>query len=316
MTGVTREDGSYELLLDVPGAADLSIDALDGSIGFPRRRVEIPDADAHVIDVNLLGVPVTGIVVEKDTDAPIAQARVTAVLPGKPGATTIGGADGRFRFELDPGEYRVQADASEQGYGSAQAPVTVDTGGAPEIRLALSHGLSISGKAVDPGGGGLGGVSVFAQSQDTGTPSAGYGQTLPDGSFRIEGLSSGAHILSASTDSGLFAVRSGTAAGAEGVVLSMRPGGRIHLQVKGPDGSPLKGAWASATKVDGLSFDSGNGAPATDELGMTELASPAGVVEVDVRKGALRGHTTVNVSPGEVAGATVSVSEAPSEGTP
>ena len=41
MTGVTREDGSYELLLDVPGAADLSIDALDGSIGFPRRRVEI-----------------------------------------------------------------------------------------------------------------------------------------------------------------------------------------------------------------------------------------------------------------------------------
>ena len=311
MTGVTREDGSYELLLDVPGAADLSIDALDGGIGFPRRLVEVPDVDAHTIDVNLSGVPVTGIVVEKDTEAPIAQARVTAVLPGKPGATTIGSADGRFHFELDPGEYRILANASEQGYGSAQTSVTVDSGGAPEIRLALSRGLSIAGKAVDPVGRGLGGLSVFAQGQDAGAASSGYGQTLPDGSFRIEGLSSGAHILTSSTDTGLFALRSGVAAGAEGIVLTLRPGGRVRLQVNGPDGSPLGGAWASVTKVDGLPFPGGSAVAQTDALGIAEMASPPGFVAVDVRKGGRRGGTTVNVSPGEVAAATVKVTEAP-----
>jgi protocatechuate 3,4-dioxygenase beta subunit len=316
MTGVTREHGAYELLLDLPGPADLSVDALDGSIGFPRRLVEIPDVDAHTIDVNLSGVPVTGIVVEKDTDAPIAQARVTAALPGKSGATTIGGADGRFRFELDPGEYRILANASEQGYGSGQTSVTVDSGGAPEIRLALSRGLGISGKAVDPGGRGLGGLSVFAQGQDAGAPSFGYGQTLPDGSFRIDGLSSGAHILTVSTDTGLFALRSGIAAGAEGVVLTLRPGGRIRLQVNGPDGSPLAGAWAAVTKVDGVPFPGGNPAPQTDALGITEMVAPAGVVDVDVRKGALRGRAAVNVSPGEVAAATVRVAQGPSGGNP
>jgi len=316
MTGVTREDGSYELLLDTPGAADLSIDAPDGSTGFPRRLVEIPDVDAHTIDVSLSGVPVTGIVVEKDTEAPIAQARVTAVLPGKPGATAIGGADGRFRFELDPGEYRVQANAAEQGYGSAQTSVSVDAGGAPEIRLALSRGLGISGKAVDPGGRGLGGLSVFAQGQDEGTPSSGYGQTLPDGSFRVDGLSAGAHILTVSTETGLFGVRSGVAAGTEGVVLTLRPGGRIRLQVNGPGGSPLGGAWASVTKVDGLAFPNGSALAQTDALGIAEMTSPAGSVAVDVRKGSLRGGATVNVSPGEVAAATTTVAEAPSGGIP
>jgi protocatechuate 3,4-dioxygenase beta subunit len=317
MTGVTREDGSYELLLDVPGAADLSIDALDGSVGFPSRLVEIPDADAHVIDVNLSGVPVTGIVVDKDTDAPIAQARVSAYRPGKPGATTLGGADGRFRFELDPGEYRISANASEQGYAAAEASVSVDSAGAPEVRLSLRHGLSLSGKAVDPAGGGLAGTPVFARGEPAGaSSSAGMCFTLADGSFRIEGLSSGPHILTASTASGLFAVRRGIAAGAQGIVLMLRPGGRIRLQVNAADGSPLQGALAGVTRVDGVPFMGGLTTPTTDALGVVELGSPAGLVDLEVRKGTLRGRATVAVGEGALASATVAVAESPAGGNP
>jgi len=312
MTGVTREDGGYELLLDVPGAADLSVEALDGRTGFPTRLVDIPDVDAHMIDVNLSGVPVSGIVVETDTDAPIAQARVAAVLPGKPGATTLAGADGRFHFELDPGEYRMFADALDQGYGKAEAPLTVQSEGAPEIRLALSRGLSISGKAVDLAGRGLSGVPVVARGQDAGAPSSGFNQTLADGSFRIDGLSSQAHILTASNDTGLFAVRSGVAAGAKGVVLTLRPGGRIRLQVTGSDGSPLEGAWGTVNRVDGVPFPGGENAMAqTDALGIAEFAAPAGFVDVYARKDTLGGGVSVSVNPGELVTVAIRVAEAP-----
>jgi protocatechuate 3,4-dioxygenase beta subunit len=307
MTGVTREDGSYELLLDMPGAADLTIETSDGRTGFPTRLVDIPDADAHTIDVNLSGVPVSGIVVEKDTDTPIVQARVSAVSPGQPGTTTLGGADGRFHFELDPGEYRIFANASDQGYGEAQTSVTVDSGGAPEIRLALSRGLSISGKAVDLAGRALAGLAVFARGQEAGAPSSGFNQTLADGSFRIDGLSQQAHTLTSSTDTGLFAVRSGVAAGAKGVVLTLRPGGRIRLQVIGPDGSPLEGAWGSVSRVDGVPLPGGNAIAQTDALGIAEIGAPAGFVDVDARKDTLRGRASVSVNPGETVAATVRV---------
>ena len=68
---------------------------------------------------DLSGVPVSGIVVEKDTDAPIAKAGVSASAREE-GREHRGGADGRFHFELDPGEYRVSAGAPEQGYGQAK----------------------------------------------------------------------------------------------------------------------------------------------------------------------------------------------------
>jgi protocatechuate 3,4-dioxygenase beta subunit len=315
LTGVTREDGSYELLLDAPGPADLSVDSLDGRTGFPARLVDIPDVDAHTLDVSLSGVPVSGIVVDKDTDAPIPQARVVTHLTGKPGAHTLSKADGRFQFELDPGEYRVMANAIDQGYGEAQTTVTVDAGGAPEIRLALSRGVSVSGKAVDLTGRGLAWVSVAARGQDAGAPSSGFNQTLSDGSFRIEGLASQPHTLTASTLTGLFAVRSGVPGGAKGVVLTLRPGGRIRLQVIGPDGSPVADAWGSVASVDGVPVPAGN-VGQTDALGVTEFAVPSGNLDVEVRKGTLRGRVSVGVNPGETATATVRVEEAASGGIP
>jgi hypothetical protein len=312
MTGVTREDGSYALLFDAPGPADLAVVSLDGRTGFPTRLVHVPDVDAHTIDVNLSGIPVSGIVVDKDTDAPIPQARVGASVAGKPGAFTIGKADGRFQFELDPGEYRIVADASEQGYSGAQTTVAVDAGGAPEIRLALSRGVSISGKAVDPGGRPLAGVAVVAKAQDVGAPSSGINNTLADGSFRIDGLAAQPHTLTASTFlSGLFAVRHGVAPGATGVVLTLQPGGRIRLEVTGPDGSPLEGGRAFVERVDGVAFSGFHAIAETDALGVVELAAPPGFVQVEVRKGTLRGQVSVSVTPGETAPATVRVAEAP-----
>jgi hypothetical protein len=316
MTGITREDGSYALIMDTPGKANVSIESLDGGIGFSSRLVTIPDVDAYTVDLSLSGIPVSGIVVEKDTDVPIAQAMIM-VLPGAPTTPSLSGADGRFRLELEPGEYKIAAIA--EGHRMVEIPVTVDPGGTPEVRFVLSRGLSISGKVVDPAGLGVGGVQVVARGgggEGALPQSAGLSQTLPDGSFQIDGLASELHMLTAFSDGGSFGTRSDVAAGAKDVVLSLRPGGKIRLQVTGPDGSPVQGASARAIRVDGISLPPWGEASRTDALGIVELVAPAGSVEVWVRQGALDGRATVSVASGAMAEAAVKLAGLPPTGAP
>ena len=58
-TALTREDGSYELLLDQPGKHQASALTLDSRVNYPDRPVDVPDADTFVLDLNYSGVPVT-----------------------------------------------------------------------------------------------------------------------------------------------------------------------------------------------------------------------------------------------------------------
>ena len=310
LTAVSQEDGSYELLIDQSGKAGVTVATLDGRVGFPMRTVEIPDVDAYVLELNYAAAPIAGIVLDKETDRPIAHASVFA-SPQRP-AAGVGGAagdtgpDGRFLLELDPGEYQVGAAAGEQGYGQAQTEVSVQADGAPEVRLALSRGLTLSGKVVDAGGRGVGGVIVTAAPEE-GPGSSGFAQTPPDGHFKIEGLSLAPHSVVARSDLGSFAVRGGVTPGETELVLTLRPGGRVRIQVVGPAGKPLEGAVARVAQVDGVIVQTD--ARWTDAQGMTEIVAPAGAVEVLITKDRLEGRANVDVSPGTVASSQVALAE-------
>jgi len=307
MTGITREDGRYALLLDVPGEGTARLDALDGRTGFPRQYVTIPDVDAHTIDLNLTGVPVSGIVVDKDTGAPIPQASISI---HRLMAHVRSDADGRFRFELEPGEHTFHASAQEKGYSLLETSVTVGSAGTPDVRIAL-NGRRISGKVIDPAGRGVAGVPVIAWGRYSS-----HGLTLADGTFQIGGLDAQPYTLTAFSDAGLFAARSDVAGGAKEVELTLRPGGRVRVQVTGPEGSPLEGVRAAVVKVDGRPFPAWRGAKQTDALGLLELSTPTGSVEIDVRNGRLQGLTTVGVTSGGVVDAAIALKEAPPADTP
>ena len=301
-SGLTGEDGRYTVALTAPGTARVMVETIEGRTRFPVRNLVIPDVDSHTIDLDLQGVAGSGLVVDNDTGEPIPGTRVT-LSSRELNATTdaVSGPDGRFRFEMEPGDYDVSTSLS--GYHNAKASVTLGSAGTPPLRLALSRNLTISGTLTDSSGRGVGGLAVVAH----GPQSAGQAVTRGDGSFLIDGLAAQPHTLTAFSDTGSFAAQSRVAAGATDIALRLQPGGRVRLRVTGPGGAPLAGARAAVSKVDGKRFAAWQGAKLTDAEGKVELATPAGMVEIDVRNGAIDGQTMVPVPPGQSADASLSV---------
>ena len=318
MTAVTREDGSYELLVDDPGRFFARVQTLDGRITYPSREVEIPDADSHVLNLDFAGLPVAGVVVDAEAEQPIPQASVFA-SPKKPdgprGSSATAGADGRFYLEIEPGEYRLSGRA--EGYAGQVADLTVGSGGASEVRLTLARGLSLTGKVVDARGRGIGDLFVTAPSGDGGPgTSTESTMTLPDGSFQFAGLVQRTYNLYVSSDLSGFALRAGASPGERDVVLTLRPGGRVRLQVQGPDGGPVEGAFANIEKVAGLVVSGIGRMVTTDPQGIVEVAAPAGPVEFQIRKNRLRGKITVSVPEGGTVPAEVKLEAPPPGGAP
>jgi hypothetical protein len=313
LTGLTDETGAFALIVDEPGTYRVLTSTDDGRITLPMRTVEIPDADAHAVDLTFGGVPVTGVVVDKDTEQPVPAAHVSARLHAPTPANPMGGAgsaaagaDGRFALELEPGEYRVQAFAP--GYASDTQEVSVAGGGATqELRLTLSRGATISGQVVDAGGRPVGGVNIGALTAE-GDGGSGA-QSLPDGSFQIAGLTAGSYTLSAHSALGLFAVRAGVATGETGVTLTLRPGGTVHVQVYGPTGAPVQRASVRVSRVAGARAMLMMGAM-TSPAGIAELVAPAGDVELEVGRDKLRGKVNVSVPSGGATTAEVTLAEA------
>jgi hypothetical protein len=266
----------------------------------------VPDADTFVVDLAYSGVPVTGLVVDRETEQPIAGANVWATPrdpqpDGAGGGGAATGPDGRFVMEVEPGDYKLNARA--EGYAVETSDLTVGAGGGSDVRVTLSHGGMISGRVVDATGRGVGGVYVGASPRAE-KRSGGGGQSLPDGSFQIPGLSDGAHDVTAQASNGMFAFRTGVSASQKEVTLTLQPGGQVRLVVRGPDGGPVEGAWASVTRVEGASVRIGMGNQ-TSSQGTTEVLVPAGQLELTVSKDKLEGVTTVTVAPGGVVPAEV-----------
>jgi hypothetical protein len=203
------------------------------------------------------------------------------------------GADGRFAFEIDPGEYKLTT--RTPGYAVEIADLTVGAGGATDVRVLLRRGGTLSGRVLDAAGRGVGGVSVTAAGATA--MGGNMSQTLPDGSFNVEGLGDGTYTVVATSPMGLFAVRPGVTAGQTGLTVTLRPGARIQAQVRGPDGAPAEGAFVRVAKYAGVpAWFMGGGT--TSAQGLVEILAPAGDIEIEAGKEKLRARTTLSVTAG------------------
>ena len=296
MAAVTREDGGFEMRLDEPGTIRLNVESADGRSRFPSRRIEVPDTESFAVDLDFPVVPVSGIVVDAESDAPLPYAFVFATP--KPwregGGTGRTGPDGRFQLELEPGAFRLGANDKDGRYANAQIDVSVGPAGLADVRLALSHGLRIAGRAVDPEGRSVPGVEVqaVAMTQNAG----GSAETLADGSFEIRGLQPGAYVLKAWSASGLYGLASDVEAGALAVPLRLSRGGLLRVETVGTDGSPVSGVWISVSADPALGYVQPS---PTDATGLIELRVPASRVSISARKDALAGSAVLNVASGE-----------------
>jgi hypothetical protein len=311
--GTTGEDGTFALIVDTPGKYWVNTESVDGRVNYPSREIQIPDVETHNVEIAFSGVPVTGLVTDKETDQAVAQAFVRAIPKDKEkissgGGSARTGADGRFQLDVDPGEYTLSAGA--EGYGIANNGVTVAANGLADARIELEKGLEIKGRVVDASGQGVPSLSIIARppSGDWDTKGA---QTLPDGTFRIAGLAATPYNLCTGTDLAGYAVRMGvTPAGAD-VTMTLRPAAKVRLLIKGPDGAPVAKAWPNVTKLGGAPINvpwMGPRAP-SDSAGMAEMSTPAGALEIEISGPTHKGKATVSVAEGATATAEVTLTE-------
>jgi hypothetical protein len=217
------------------------------------------------------------------------------------GSSGSSGPDGRFTLEVEPGEYQLRV--RDQQHAPFTSELTVEPGGAPEVRVELARGFALEGKVVDGAGRPMPGFRVSASRSDsTAGPFENWGaHTLPDGTFRIEGLLPRPHTLATGSAVAGYSILTGVTPGGAGLVLRLRPGGRIRATTVGADGAPVSQALAWIAKVDGvvvylLDFES----LPTDTQGFTELGSPTGTVEIGAENGRLTGRVTVSVPAGGI----------------
>jgi hypothetical protein len=312
--GTTGEDGTFALIVDTPGKYWVQTESVDGRVSYPTRELQIPDVETHNVEITFSGVPVAGVVIDKETDRPVAQAFVRAIPKDKEKADPGGGgsartgADGRFQFDANPGDYTLSAGA--EGFGNTNVPVTVAATGLSDARLELEKGLDIKGRVVDASGQGVPSLSVTARSTTEDLEGKGA-ETLPDGTFRMAGLPARPFNLCAGTDLAGYAVRLGVSPGGPDVTMTLRPAAKIRLLIKGPDGAPIAKAWPNVTKLGGapISVSWMGGRAPSDSAGIAELAAPAGALEIEVWSPAYKGTTKVSVAEGATANAEVTLTE-------
>jgi large repetitive protein len=308
--GVTGEDGTFALIVDTPGKYWVRTESQDGRTSYPSREVQVPDVETHSVELTFSGVPVIGIVVDKDTDQPVAQASVNAVVKEKNGpraSSAQTGPDGRFQIDAEPGEYTLSARA--EGYGVTNLAATVGASGLSDARLELEKGLEIRGRVLDASGRGVASARVDARAGES--SDFGGAEALADGSFRISGLAAKPYNLCAGSELAGYAVRTSVSPGGPETTLTLRRAARVRLVVKGPDGAPVPKAWASVTKLGGaaISVPRTGIFGTTDSTGVTEIATPAGTLEIVVRAEKYEGTVGVTVAEGATVTSEVTLAE-------
>jgi len=313
---ITRDDGSFELLVSEPGRYSVSAHAQTQGTSFPRRSVDVPDVEAFGVDLDYTGVTVAGQVVARETQEPVANAHVGAqahgLKEGKVDGVYAGaGPGGRFELLATPGDYRLTARA--EGFAEYAQELSVGDDGISGLRLELERGREISGRVVNISGQGVAGVQV--QSLGVRGPKdrsfAGV-TTLGDGSFTLRGLSDLTYNVCAAAELSGFACRTGVKPGVKDVTLTLQPGGRIRLLILGPDGAPIAGAYPSVAKFNGADVAvPGYGYGPSDATGHTELPAPVGALELVCSTEKAKGRATVTVGVGQIVDAEIRLTEPP-----
>ena len=297
LVATTGDDGGYQLLVFGPGPARVALGATASGQGFPPREVIVPDSSRFDLDIEIGEAAVSGIVVDRDTGAPLPDVLVRLSKgdgPGSPGASGRSGSDGRFGIGAEAGEFVLSAELP--GRVRVVRPVSVGPAGLADVRLEMDRGLAIAGRLLDAVGRPATGQVVVAIGDD------GFEQAAvrADGSFRLEGLSDRPYALSVGSTLAGFATRPGVHPGLEVVTLTLRPAAKVAVRVVSPDGRPVAEAFAAVVQVDGGRVDlRRSAAPPTNEEGSTEVGGPAGEVGIAVMAEGGSGFGTVVVRPGE-----------------
>lgn len=319
LAAVTHDDGSFEMVLNEPGPHSIEATTQDG-VKLPWRSFDVPDAETHAIELAYEGVPVAGVVVDEATDEPVPMATVHARprQGNAGGGNAQAGRDGRFKLDLEPGDYVLAATDLYEGHRPAEATATVGPAGLADVRLALSKGAALSGTVTQQDG--TPAVDVFVEADDPAHPnedSGGRARTRADGSFEILGVQDRAFTVTAGGPDGAFGFQKDVRPGTP-TKLALRPGGRLTVVVKNETGEPVPNAWASVTRVDGIPYSNGSAAfTASDSEGRVRMAAPAGTLTLlahemipgwPVR---LRGTASVLLEPGANASVDVEVRTTP-----
>ena len=303
VTATTREDGSFDLVTFGPGRTYVQMRSAERQ-SLPAREVEIPDVERYEMELEVGGAAVAGVVVDRDSGASIADAIVAVREPGPSGSPKGGGStgpDGRFSFDVSPGDYVLEASAPR--HRPSKQALAVSDAGAVGLRLELEAGLEIAGRVVSAVGAPVPDVLVFAVEADGTLRWPTSGRALPDGTFRLTGLGSEAYAVVAGSASEGFAIRPGVTPGDGTVTLTLRPGGRLRVRLVSADGAPVvEGAYVSITGWNGTRLRSLplGSRRSGDAPGTSEMTVPAGTLEVSALWEARSlGSASVQVAPGE-----------------
>lgn len=254
-TATSDDHGGYDIELDSGGSYVVVVRPPDmeggPAAGGPPIEIRVPDTAQAYLDLVLPAPGISG----RITDAagqPVSQAFVVAVRegagPNDPSgrAYTETGASGSYAIEsLPAGTYRVTASAP--GYRIAEAfPVIVQEGATPPVNFVLEPGRTLRGKVVDPGGRPVPNALVFVApaGSSEGVPPA--DTTDANGEFSVTAPSEGALDLTAIVKGWAPARATGLVVSGEPeetpVVLTIREGGRLRIQVLGASNEPVPNA--------------------------------------------------------------------------
>jgi len=310
LAGVTREDGTYELLVLEPGrysAMRRTQDGVMSPLGSAGNRfVDVPDVPVHEANFTLGSARVTGIVAEEDSGKPVARALVTFSSKGGRGSG-VSDTEGRFAFEAEPGDGKLRITA--EGFAPEERELSVGEAGLDELRVELTRGLEIAGRVVDPAGRPIGDLLVLARSEGDSSAS-GFGRVLPDGTFRVRGLGEGAHTVSAGSDRAGYGYQAGVPVGATDVRLTLHPASALRVRVVDANGQPVAKATARIEKIGGTAaMFPGRTVGTTDQAGILELVAPEGLITLFARAEGRSGRASVECRGGAPASAEVVLSE-------
>lgn len=302
--GLTAEDGTYHLTLGEPGEVYVDIQTPDRKSHLTTANLQVPDAESYVADFTFSGTFVEGVVVDRETEQPVAGAFVTAQRKdprrggGNAGSYGESDAEGRFHLELDAGAYLVTA--RMEGYGGDGVPVSLGESNVTGVRVLVARGVSLKGRLVDAAGRGVGGVNIRGTTMEVANRFNVGGRTLPDGSFELSGVRTGRYALAAAAG-GSFAIVAGVTPGGRPTTLALSPGGRVRVKVMRTDGAPAMGSYARPSGPAGIRVFLPGGE--VDPSGMVEFAAPAGQIEVSASSpdGNLEARALVTVEVGATA---------------